>query len=153
MKAGEHVLTRKQEGFAQDVAAGKTQTDAYRANYDTQTTNDETVYPEASRVAANRKVSARIKEHVDKAFDGVSVREYVLGKLKAQLESGKNEGAKMQAAKLLGMTEGMYREVIEDSESHKTMAELLLQAAGDDPAKVLALKQVLDLDDDAETTH
>lgn len=147
------MLTKKQEGFAQDVAAGKTQTDAYRDNYDTKTANNGTVYPNASRVARNSKVAARVQEHVDKAFDGLDVKDYVLGKLKDQLEKGKNEGAKMQAAKLLGQTEGMYKEVTETSERTMSMHDLISQLAGDDEALKAQLTARFDLDNDAQTTH
>lgn len=126
------MLTKKQEGFALDVAAGMDQTAAYKANYDTKTERDATVYANASVTANKGKVRARIKEHVDKAFDGQDIKEYVLGKLKKQLETGANEGAKMQAAKLLGQTEGMFREVVEASESLMSIDDLVSSMAKGD---------------------
>lgn len=55
-------LTAKQEAFAQAVAGGMTQADAYRSAYDCENSTDKTVVEEASRVAADRNVSARVAE-------------------------------------------------------------------------------------------
>ena len=54
-------LTGKQEAFAQAVASGLTQAEAYRMSYDVSPeTLNSTVWEEASRIANDRKVSARI---------------------------------------------------------------------------------------------
>ena len=55
-------LTAKQEAFAQAVAGGMTQADAYRSSYDSDGMLDKTIIEEASRVASDRKVSARVTE-------------------------------------------------------------------------------------------
>jgi hypothetical protein len=55
-------LTAKQEAFAQAVASGMTQADAYRSAYDCEGSADKTVIEEASRVASDRNVSARVSE-------------------------------------------------------------------------------------------
>lgn len=56
-------LTAKQEAFAQCVANGMTQSDAYRSAYDiSETILAKTVNQEASRVMADRNVSARVRE-------------------------------------------------------------------------------------------
>lgn len=56
-------LTPKQEKFAQCVASGMNQSDAYRAAYSVRpTTKPETVNEQGSRIMAARKVSARIEE-------------------------------------------------------------------------------------------
>lgn len=54
-------LTAKQEAFAQAVASGMTQADAYRASYDCESSTDKTIVEEASRVMADRNVSARVQ--------------------------------------------------------------------------------------------
>lgn len=54
-------LTPKQEKFAQAVASGMTQADAYRHAYNAENMADSTIHEEASRTANDRKVSARIK--------------------------------------------------------------------------------------------
>lgn len=55
-------LTAKQEAFAQGIANGLGQADAYRAAYDAEDMKDETIYPHASRLMKNDKVSTRIAE-------------------------------------------------------------------------------------------
>ena len=55
-------LTSKQEKFAQLVASGKNQSDAYRQAYDAENMTDKTIHETACEVAANPKVSARIKK-------------------------------------------------------------------------------------------
>ncbi len=55
-------LTAKQEAFAQGIADGLGQADAYRSAYDAGNMKDETVYPNASRLMSNSKVLARVAE-------------------------------------------------------------------------------------------
>ena len=55
-------LTAKQEAFAQAIADGLGQADAYRFAYDAEQMKDETVYPNASRLMNNSKVAARVAE-------------------------------------------------------------------------------------------
>jgi hypothetical protein len=56
-------LTPKQEAFAQAVASGMSQSDAYRAAYKVrESTKPETVNQQASRIMADRKVAARVDE-------------------------------------------------------------------------------------------
>jgi hypothetical protein len=55
-------LTAKQEAFAQGIADGLGQADAYRMAYDAANMKDETVYPNASRLMSNSKVLARVAE-------------------------------------------------------------------------------------------
>jgi hypothetical protein len=55
-------LTAKQELFAQCIADGMGQTDAYRTAYDAKGMKDVTLYPLASKVMSNHKVATRIAE-------------------------------------------------------------------------------------------
>jgi hypothetical protein len=56
-------LTPKQEKFAQCVASGMTQSDAYRAAYSVgEKTKPETVQRKASELAKDGKISARVAE-------------------------------------------------------------------------------------------
>ena len=59
-------LTPKQEKFAQEVASGKSQADAYRAAFDCKRSKPETVQANASRLMADSRVSARVKELKEK---------------------------------------------------------------------------------------
>ena len=58
-------LTAKQEAFAQNVASGMTQADAYRAGYNAQNMKPSTVQENACRLMANSKIAARVKELKD----------------------------------------------------------------------------------------
>ena len=58
----ERTLTGKQEGFAQAIADGMTQADAYRKCYAAGKMKAETVTQCASRVMADRNVTARVAE-------------------------------------------------------------------------------------------
>lgn len=107
-------LTHQQENFAQQVAAGLSQSDAYRFAYPASKKRaDVTVWVDASKLAANPKVSLRIRElqakaaaqclitieslvkHLDK------VREMALAEEKPQCGAAVN--AIMAQAKLLGL--------------------------------------------------
>ena len=55
-------LTAKQEAFAQAVASGMSQSDAYRAAYDASRTKSESVNVNASKMMAGAKVSLRVAE-------------------------------------------------------------------------------------------
>ncbi len=55
-------LTAKQEAFCQGIADGLGQADSYRAAYDAEGMKDNTIYPLASKLMKNSKVTARIAE-------------------------------------------------------------------------------------------
>lgn len=55
-------LTAKQEAFAQAVASGMTQADAYRSAYDAENMGDDTIYVKASELMSDGKVSVRVSE-------------------------------------------------------------------------------------------
>lgn len=55
-------LTSKQEAFAQGIADGLGQADAYRFAYDAESMKDESIYPQASKLMKNPKVATRIAE-------------------------------------------------------------------------------------------
>jgi len=55
-------LTSKQEAFAQAIADGMGQADAYRVAYGAHHMKDTTIYPHASRLIKNDKVHARVNE-------------------------------------------------------------------------------------------
>lgn len=56
------MLTAKQELFAQNVVKGMSQADAYRSAYSTAKMADKTIHENASRLANDSKVRARIDE-------------------------------------------------------------------------------------------
>ena len=55
-------LTAKQEAFAQGIADGLGQADAYRMAYDAEGMKDSTVYSNASRLMNDSKIIARVAE-------------------------------------------------------------------------------------------
>ena len=55
-------LTAKQEAFAQAVADGMNQSDAYRSAYDASKTKPDVVNVKASQLAADGKVAVRVAE-------------------------------------------------------------------------------------------
>lgn len=55
-------MTPKQEKFAQCVADGMTQADAYRAAYDANGMSDNAIYREASLLLNNPKIAQRLSE-------------------------------------------------------------------------------------------
>ena len=56
------MLTAKQEQFAQNIIKGMSQADAYRSAYNTSRMTDKTIHENASRLANDSKVVARITE-------------------------------------------------------------------------------------------
>lgn len=58
-------LTAKQEAFAQGIADGMTQADAYRTAYDAESMSDNAIYVEASKLIDNPNVAQRVKELKD----------------------------------------------------------------------------------------
>jgi len=59
------MLTAKQESFAQAIADGMNQADAYRTAYDAENMADTSVYVEASKLIDNPNVAQRVKELKD----------------------------------------------------------------------------------------
>lgn len=55
-------LTAKQELFAQCIADGMGQADAYRTAYDAEGMKDSTIHPKASRMLSEGKIRARVDE-------------------------------------------------------------------------------------------
>lgn len=53
-------LTAKQEAFAQAVAGGMTQADAYRASYDCENSSEQTIYDEASDLMRHPEIAPRV---------------------------------------------------------------------------------------------
>lgn len=56
------MLTPKQELFAQKIAEGMSQADAYRSAYSCKKMSDNAIYREASLLMSNPKVAQRLKE-------------------------------------------------------------------------------------------
>ena len=104
-------LTAKQEGCCLDVIGEKSQAAAYRANYRAERMSDKTIWEAASRLMANSKVAARIKElrakATERAVETIDslVKEYNKNRV-AAFKFGQSSGmnaATTGKAKLLGL--------------------------------------------------
>lgn len=56
------MLTAKQESFAQAIASGKTQADAYRLAYNADNMKDASIWSKASVLMSDVKVTSRVEE-------------------------------------------------------------------------------------------
>lgn len=61
----ENGLTVKQEAFANALASGLSNSDAYRSAYETKTMKDASIHAEASRLANNPAIAARVRAILD----------------------------------------------------------------------------------------
>ena len=108
-------LTSKQEGYAQDRAAGLTQSAAYRNNYGTSNMAAKTVWEEASRLDKHPKVSPRIQELRQATEAALSAKRlWTTEKLVEEAEvnliaarKGKHLGSANGALELIGRVTGL----------------------------------------------
>lgn len=109
------MLTAKREEFAKKIAEGMTQADAYRAAYSCQKMSDKTVWENASRLMADSKVLARVKELRDMAAKPTII---TAQKRKEWLTSVIQDpeidiNAKLKASDQLNRMEGEYVQKVE----------------------------------------
>jgi phage terminase small subunit len=144
-------LTAKQERFAQLVASGKTQVDAYRLAYDGSDEPRNGLYADSGSLAAHPMVSLRIAE-LAKRYANVAEIDaiYVLSSLKANVEramqatpvldrAGKPTGewqyegaVANKALELLGKHLGMFINRIEHTGPLLLQAERFASLSDDD---------------------
>ena len=137
-------LTAKQLHFCRCVASGMTQAEAYREAYDVTAEGKSASHREAaSRLMARADISARVNALIAQRersilASSVSDRERVLSKLRQWTDSAEaGDSNKIRAAELLGKSVGLFRDVVETSESRSSdelLAELeaMIEASGDD---------------------
>lgn len=113
-------LTPKQEAFCRAVAEGKSQSVAYREIYSS-TGSDKVCWEEASRLAHNPKLSARMVELKERALKRHDV---TVDSLMAELEEARKFGKKTkQTATMVSATMGKAKIaglIIEKSESKQS---------------------------------
>jgi len=126
-------LTAKQMHFARCVASGMPQAEAYREAYDVTAEGKTATHREAaSRLMARDDIRARVDALIAQRersilASSLSDRERVLSKLRQWTENAQPaDGNKIRAAELLGKSVGLFRDVIETSES-RTSEELLAE--------------------------
>jgi hypothetical protein len=111
-------LTVKQEIFCQELAKGATQSDAYRKAYNSSAAKPETIWAEASRLAADPMVSARVAgllQEQERAMlkDRVRLQMHVLSGLLAESQKMESRASeRISALVALGRTNvvGLYKE-------------------------------------------
>lgn len=109
------MLTAKQEEFAKRIAEGMTQADAYRSAYSTKRMSDKTIWENASRLMADSKVLARVKELRDMAAKSTIM---TAQKRKEWLTEVINDpdvdiNARLKASDQLNRMEGEYVQKVE----------------------------------------
>ena len=137
-------LTAKQQHFCRCVAAGMAQAEAYREAYDVTAEGKPASHREAaSRLMARADISSRVSALIAQRersilASSVSDRERVLSKLRHWMDHGEaGDSNRIRSAELLGKSVGLFRDVVETSESRSSddlLAELeaMIEASADD---------------------
>ena len=101
------MLTPKREAFAQAVANGKTQADAYREAFNAANMKPETIWSKASELMADGKVAARVEELRELlASKQLWSREDSVNTLKSIIESSDKASDTISAVKELNSMHG-----------------------------------------------
>lgn len=120
-------LTAKQERFAQRVASGSRQTEAYRAVYNAKRMSQPTVEVEASRLAGNPKVSLRIQALLAVAAEAaVCTKEQhltMLAELRDESRSKGDIGEAIKAEVKRGEAAGHYPQRVNGTIRHSGTVE------------------------------
>jgi len=120
-------LTPKQMHFCRCVAAGMSQAAAYREAFDVTADGKSATHREAaSRLMARTDIKARVDALIaqrERAIlaSSLSDRERVLSKLREWTETAESgDTNKIAAARLLGQSVGLFREVVETTHSRSS---------------------------------
>ena len=129
-------LTPKQMHFCRCVAAGMSQASAYREAFDVTADGKSATHREAaSRLMARADIKARVDALIAQRersilASSLSDRERVLSKLRHWTDTAEQgDSNKIRAAELLGKSVGLFRDVVETSES-KTSARPRRRSTG-----------------------
>ena len=104
------MLTAKQEQFVQNIIQGMSQADAYRSAYPNQKMSDKTIWETASKLMANPKVVARLKELREQlAKPSIMSAQERLEWLTQLIKSDEESTAdKLRAADIMNKMQGEY---------------------------------------------
>ena len=118
-------LTAKQEKFAQEIAKGKTQYEAYVLSYYTKNMKRECIDTEASLLSNNQKITQRVKELTQESLEHVKYdieahyRELEQIRQLALVPNGENGRIELnpaiKATELKGKLKGLYIERVEQT--------------------------------------
>lgn len=121
------MLTAKQELFAQNIAQGMSQADAYRSAYSCKNMSDNAIYREASLLLDNPKVTQRLREIRD-----INARPSIMSaqKRKEWLSEVINDkevdiNARLKASDQLNRMEGEYVTKVEGNLNVAKLEDLL----------------------------
>ena len=107
-------LTPKQEKFAQGVASGMTQADAYRAAYNASGMKDATIQRNASALMKDNKISTRVVELQKPVIDAtqLTLEEHlrVLQELRDGARNKEDYGSAIKAETKRGEACGFYKQ-------------------------------------------
>ena len=124
-------LTPKQMHFCRCVAAGMNQASAYREAFDVTADGKSATHREAaSRLMSRADIKARVDGLIAQRersilASALSDKERVLGKLRHWMDNAEQgDSNRIRSAELLGKSVGLFRDVVETSES-KSSDELL----------------------------
>lgn len=122
-------LTAKQEAFARRLAAGETQADAYRHAYSSEGMAPPAVWSEASRLAANPKVAARVLSLMAELEEmrrmaALDREEAILKRLEHEATTARTDGARVRALELLGKHLGMFMDRVVIEAPQRTEEEI-----------------------------
>lgn len=121
------MLTAKREEFAKKIVEGMSQADAYRAAYNCKRMADKTIWENASRLMADSKVQARVKELRDKiASSSIMTAQERLEWLTELITDDETDvNAKLKAVDIMNKMQGDYTQKIEGSIHVAKLEELL----------------------------
>lgn len=109
------MLTAKQELFVRKIIEGNSQANAYRSAYSTKNMSDKTIHEAASRLVADSKVSARLKElreqiTADSIMSAQERLEWLTRLIKSE-EEGTSD--KLKAIDIMNKMQGEYVQKVE----------------------------------------
>jgi phage terminase small subunit len=104
------MLTPKQEVFVRKIVEGMTQADAYRSAFSCARMTDKTIWEKASRLMADGKVQARVKELRDKINDEaiMSAQKRLEWLTKVIQNNEESTGDRLKAIDLMNKMQGEY---------------------------------------------
>lgn len=109
-KGCESMLTANQENFVKNIIQGMSQADAYRSAYPNQKMSDKTIWETASKLMANPKVVARLKELREQLSKPSIMSAQERLEWLTQLIQSKEESTadKLRAADIMNKMQGEY---------------------------------------------
>lgn len=111
-------LTANQRAFAEHLAAGMNQTEAYIKAYNVRTTNRNVISINASRLARDNRISMLLESYTDSIAervveDSVKTRRFILEELHGHASNAKTATEKLRALELMGRAIGMFTDKVE----------------------------------------